>query len=230
MGGFTRGLLNDVIRKDIFVSMRNFVIACCGLMTDESVNEENYLPNHEEKIRNRLLFRYLRNTSVRRRLGYNDLELIFVSETAENYNHDSDTANARLDIQVMSEDTFKFPEKYYTIECKRIDGYARLNREYVNQGVARFVSHDAKYQSVYKKNMMLGFMVRRVDMKLNAEKINNIQSDEFAKEIKKEMHLTGETAQYCVYEANYLSPFGEIQLHHIFYDVSIAIQPTEARM
>lgn len=46
-----------------------------------------------------------------------------------------------------------------SIECKRIDGTADLNKKYVKEGVARFVTQ--KYSSYYGRNVMLGFVVKR---------------------------------------------------------------------
>lgn len=224
MGGFRLSKLNDILKKDTFIKMREFVVECCELMNSESVLKKEFLPNHEDKIKNRLVFKYLNSYDVRENLGYVDIKLAFDAEVSQNYDCDTDVTNARLDIKVTSEDTLTFHEKYYTIECKRLDGYSHLNKEYVNQGVARFVSSDAKYASGYGKNLMLGFIVRDIDMKMNAEKINTIQNKELNDEVKKEMSFIKEGAKsYCIYTANYLSPFGEIELQHLFYNFSLAI-------
>ena len=226
MGGFSVGKYNDILKEDTFLKMREFLIGCCSLMRDESVSSNSRLPNHEDKIKNKLVFNYLKCLHVREKLGY-DLKLIFESEVSECFDSATSVTKGRVDIKVMSEDTFAFPEKYYTIECKRLDGYADLNRKYVKQGVARFVASDAKYCSSYGKNMMLGFMIRQVNIKENAEKINMIQNNELEEEIiKKEMVIIEEKDFHCIYEAEYYSPFGEIKLQHLFYDFSSVVCTT----
>ena len=225
MGGFGLSKLNNILKQDTFVKMREFVVECCELMNDESIVKKEFLPNHEDKIKNRLVFEYLRSYVVREKTGYADIKLAFDAEVSQNYDHMTDTTNARLDIKVTSEDTLTFHEKYYTIECKRLDGRSHLNKEYVNQGVARFVSANAKYSSGYGKNLMLGFTVRNIDMKKNAEKIDIIQNAELVNEIEEGMSFIEEKANtYCIYKANYLSPFGEVELKHLFYNFSLAIE------
>ncbi|MGO2962565.1 MAG: hypothetical protein ACTIDE_08165 [Carnobacterium maltaromaticum] len=224
MSGFRLSKLNDILKKDTFVKMRDFVIECCELMNNESIINKEFLPNHEDKIKNRLVFEYLKSYAVRGKLGYSDIKLSFDAEVSQNYNRGTDNTNARLDIKVTSEDTLTFHEKYYTIECKRLDGYSHLNKEYVNQGISRFVSIDAKYASGYGKNLMLGFIVRDIDIKKNVEKIDNIQNQKLSNSIEKGMTFVEEKPDaYCIYKAEYLSPFGEVELQHLFYNLSLAI-------
>lgn len=72
---------------------------------------------------------------------------------------------------------------------------------------------------------MLGFIVRNIDMKKNAEKIDIIQNAELVNEIEEGMSFIEEKANtYCIYKANYLSPFGEVELQHLFYNFSLAIK------
>lgn len=224
MSGFGLPLLNNIIRKSLFTEMKEFVISCCYLMHEESMNKKEFLPNLENEIRNKLTFSYLRDSAIKKKLGYENLKLSFDAEVAESYNPITLQTTGRVDIKVTSEDTLIHNDRYYTIECKRLDGSKKLNKAYIKQGVTRFVSADAKYPSSYGENMMLGFMVRQVDVKENAEKINKIQNDELEKEtVKKEMFIIREEDSHCIYEAEYDSPFGEMTLHHLFYDFSSLI-------
>jgi hypothetical protein len=225
LSGFGLSKLNDILKKDTFIKMRELVIGCCDLMNTESISRRDYLPNHEDQIKNKLVFGYLNSYDVREKLGYVDIKLAFDAEVSKNYNDITHTTNARLDIKVTSEDTLTFHEKYYTIECKRLDGYSHLNKEYVRQGIARFVAPDAKYSSGYGKNLMLGFIVRNIDIKQNVAKINVIQNAELSEAINHEMSIVEEKdSQYYIYKADYFSPFGEIELQHLFYNFSLAIR------
>jgi len=224
MSGFGLGKLNGILKEDIFTEMRDFVVKCCELMNDESITLNNPLPNHEDKIKLRLMNKYLRQPSVREKLGYKNLKLMFDAETVENYNELTDESNARLDIKVSSEDTLTHYDKYYTIECKRLDGYAHLNKEYVKEGISRFVSSSAKYASGYGKNLMLGFVIKNIDIKTNTNKINEIQKVELNKELKEEFKLLNEIPSRCsIYSSFYECSSRKIQLQHIFYDLSKAV-------
>lgn len=224
LSGFGLKKLNNILKEDIFIEMRNFVVKCCELMNDESISFGNLLPNHEDKIKLRLMNKYLRQPSVRETLGFKNIRLMFDAETVENYNEENDGCNARLDIKVSSEDTLTHYDKYFTIECKRLDGYAHLNKEYVKEGVSRFVSPGAKYASGYGKNLMLGFIVRDIDLKENATKINQIQKVELPNEIKEELLMLEEIPlKYCIYRGMYSTNFGEIQLQHLFYNLSKSV-------
>ena len=224
MNGFGSSLLNDIFRKSIFTEMIEFIVDCCFLMNEESANKKELLPNLENEIRNKLLYSYLRETAIKKKLGYENLKLTFEAESPEGYNPKTLQTTGRVDIKVISEDTLADNSRYYTIECKRLDGKNYLNNAYVEQGIARFVSSDAKYPSPYGENMMLGFMVCQMDIKGNAEKINVIQNNILEKDtVRKEMSIISEEDSHCIYESGYNCSLGEVMLKHLFYDFSSAI-------
>lgn len=224
MSGFGASKLNAILRDDSFIKMRDFVVTCCNLMSAKSIETENFLPNHEDKIKNKLVFEYLNSNTIREDTGYKEIKLAFDAEVSGNYNNDTNTTNARFDIKVTSEDTLSYSEKYYNIECKRIDGKAHLNKEYIKEGVARFVSKDAKYSSGYGKNMMLGFVVEDINIKENTEKIDKIQATELKECIKNGFTVLEEKTKYFVYTADYYAPSREVELQHVFYNFSLAIE------
>ena len=79
-----------------------------------------------------------------------------------------------MDIRILLKSDFEKEDAYYVIECKRIDGTSDLNKKYVKEGVARFVTQ--KYSSYYGRNIMLGFVVKKIDMSANAKLIEGIQN------------------------------------------------------
>ena len=221
MGGFGFDKLNDIFKTATFAEMRNFVIDCCGLMREDWKSKNESLPNLENEIRNELTFSYLRDSTIKTRLGYDNLKLSFDAEVAESYDPITLKTMGRVDIKVTNEDTLIHNERYYTIECKRLDGSKTFNKSYVTQGVSRFVSSDAKYPSAYGKNIMLGFVVRQLDIKQNTQKINELQNSELEiGTVTKEMSMIEEKGSHCIYEAEYNSPFGVVVLQHLFYDFS----------
>ena len=62
----------------------------------------------------------------------------------------------RVDIRILLKNDFEKDDAYYIIECKWITGTCDLNRKYIKEGVARFVTQ--KYSSYYGRNIMLGFV------------------------------------------------------------------------
>lgn len=113
------------------------------------------IPNDENKIRNALLEEFLNQDDMRKQ---NDMKsFLFFPESLENYDYDSKTYLGRADIKVLLKSNFSQNEKYYIIECKRLDGNIRLNRKFVEEGVDRFIT--GKYSSYYKQSSLLGFVV-----------------------------------------------------------------------
>ena len=58
---------------------------------------------------------------------------------AENY-AGSGQHIGRVDIRILLKSDFEKDDAYYITECKRIDGSSDLNKKYVKEGVARFVT------------------------------------------------------------------------------------------
>lgn len=99
----------------------------------------------------------------------------FEIEVPENYVGDGQHIG-RVDIRVLLKSDFKKDDVYYIIECKRIDSSVDLNKKYVKEGVIRFVTK--KYSSYYGRNIMLGFVVQKIDVSANAKLIEEIQNTE----------------------------------------------------
>jgi hypothetical protein len=101
----------------------------------------------------------------------------FFTETPENYINGK--PQGRTDLQVFSINEFKHRNRYFVIECKRIDGNRALNRKYIDEGIRRFVGKSPKYKSYYKMNCMLGFAVKYIDIAQNVEKINSLLKTDY---------------------------------------------------
>jgi hypothetical protein len=120
------------------------------------------LENSELFITEILVETYLNKGGNREKLGIEDV--IFNREPAEN--------DGFVDIKVQTINSLSNPEAYYIFECKRLDGTARLNREYIREGILRFTS--GKYSSYYGVNGMIGYEVKKLNTPVNVQKINSI--------------------------------------------------------
>jgi hypothetical protein len=120
------------------------------------------LENSETFITKILVETYLNKGRNREKLGIEDV--IFNREPAEN--------KGFVDIKVQTLYSLSNPEAYYIFECKRLDGTAQLNREYIREGIMRFTS--GKYSSYYGVNGMIGYEVKKLNTPVNVQKINSI--------------------------------------------------------
>ncbi len=145
----------SIYSKTEFKKLLDSIYSCYKEMLSDKINVPN---NDENEIRNRLLFDYLNNNLLR--VKFELLDFLFDPEVPVN--------NGRSDIKVQTKNTFENTRAYYIIECKRLDGYSTLNKEYQKNGIDRFIS--GKYPSHYKINGMIGFIVKDIDIDVNIKK------------------------------------------------------------
>ncbi|MCC8103089.1 MAG: hypothetical protein LIP11_12830 [Clostridiales bacterium] len=142
---------------------------------------------------------------------------IFDVEVQENYTGYGKYAG-RADIRALLKSDFIAEDVYYIVECKRIDGSNILNERYVDEGVSRFVS--GKYTSPYGKNIMLGYVVKDIDVSANTVQIENIQNlkpDPCMHGHFQSLGKRGVTNYYtCVYQNQTFN----LEIWHMFSDLS----------
>ena len=136
---------------------------------------------------------------------------------AENY-AGSGQHIGRVDIRILLKSDFEKDDAYYIIECKRIDGSSDLNKKYVKEGVARFVTE--KYSSYYGRNIMLGFVVKKMDISANAQLIESIQNSDLDQNMHGNFELVNSDNLTESYKCMYRIQSGELELRHIFSDYS----------
>ena len=225
MGGFKNKSLNFLVKQAIFNDMIKYIFISLDSMKKSFLLQHKKLLNDEEKIRTHLLENYLNNDSFKKEMGYDNLALRFFPEVPESYDKCDEEYVGRADIKVICPNYFNDVKDYYIIECKRVDGSAKLNTFYVAEGICRFVSEPPKYLSFNGKNIMLAFVVTDIDIDRNISKINEIQAK--IKEIKLIGALKkckSERAEHYLYTSKYECNSVQIELSHIFYDFSMMIK------
>lgn len=224
MGGFKNDLLNFELKQGIYEQLCKFIIKCSELMVLNCTSNDNKIENDEEKITAHLTEKYLNNIAVRNAICENKFPLKFINESLEKFDVETNTFIGRVDIKVVSLNWLSCEnnDDYYTIECKRIDGYSDLNKKYITQGVARFVLPPIKYQSFHNKNIMFGYIVRMINIVQNTAKIDAIHKTELSSFVLKDIQYIPieSNDQCCVYESGYNIGEGTLSLKHIFYDFS----------
>lgn len=211
------GMLNKNILKALyranFEKITAYIIDICELIVEDYERKKFKLPNDENKIRSIMLEEYMKT----QKSVYGMSDYRFELEVPENYAGNGQHIG-RVDIRILLKSDFEKEDAYYIIECKRIDGTADLNKKYVKEGIARFITQ--KYSSYYGRNIMLGFVVKKIDMSANARLIEEIQNTELDQYMHGDFQLVKSEGVTKSYKCMYQIQSGEVELRHIFSDYS----------
>ena len=178
----------DTEKKHVEEFQADFQVIVNGIINSYKlmlIKEYDVFENHELKIKNKLLKDFLKNDTIKQKLGLENY--IFMPEPSVIDNDYNDFGY--IDIAVISKKTSFIKENSeFIFECKRLDGGLDLNRKYLTEGIIRFVNE--KYCSTHGINGMLGFLVKDMNIEENIIKINEIQNSEnikinFIQKIKK---------------------------------------------
>jgi hypothetical protein len=210
MGGFKNESINVLFEAGSLRGIISHLIQCSSQMKEDCHSTENMLENHEDKITNRLIECFLNN-------GVSEFR--YVLQAPENFDPQTDQYIGRSDIKVISSDWFSNSKSYFIIECKRIDGTNKLNKEYIINGINRFVSFPPKYSSYYRKNIMFAYIVKAINISDVATKISQLQKTLLTDVVATSFLLAQCDAEYGEYHCEYSSNnIGVIELRHLFYD------------
>lgn len=213
--------MSGILNKDIiealyranFEKITNYILNICELVVEDYEKKRLKLPNDENKIRSIMVEEYMK----KQKSVYGMSDYRFEIETPENYVGNGKHIG-RVDIRILLKNDFEKEDAYYVIECKRIDGTSDLNKKYVKEGVARFVTQ--KYSSYYGRNIMLGFVVKKVDMSANAKLIEKIQNTDLDKHMHGNFEFMESNDVAESYKCIYTIQSGEVELRHVFSDYS----------
>lgn len=205
-------LLNP-LKETNFKKIADYVVAICEIVIEDFASKGRRLCNDENEIRTIMLEEYFKP----RKADFNMTGFSFYPEMVTGYDGDG-KYKGRVDISIKLIADFSKEEAGYVIECKRLDGYSRLNTEYVNEGVLRFTT--GKYSSYYGCDIMLGFVVKKIDIAQNADKIDAIQQKNSECHTKGKLRLVGSTDNTYSYECYYDVRSDQLELRHIFADYS----------
>lgn len=174
------------------------IYLCYEIMVSDKV----VLPSNDENgIRDILLEKYLQKRNIRNNIC-NIYGFRFIKEVNVN--------DGRVDIQIISLNEFEEDEAFYVIECKRLDGYTKLNKDYVEHGIKRFTTNykSTTYKYYYPSkngiNGMIGFVIKEIDIDKNMQKIGNffneLETNKFYKSVHKNctlLHLMMNISTLC---------------------------------
>lgn len=210
--------LKDALIESNFEKIVQYLMDMSEALVCDLVNRGDTLPNDENKIRSIILEEYLDKDEVRK--NNRMISFRFTPENMENYNGVG-TYIGRTDIRITLTSDFKKRNAYYIVECKRIDGLDSLNKKYVEEGVGRFVRE--KYSSYYGRNVMFGFVIKKVNVFQNTKKIENIQNTSTDPLLHGDISMIGTSGVSEHYKCTYKIASGELELRHVFADFSSVI-------
>ena len=159
MPGFVKSKINTQIKSSIFTSILNKLDESLDKLHQFFLSNDTNCNNHEDTITTILYEKFLRIKID------NFIVQIQARENPINYKYIG-IADLKF-INISNQD------KYFIVECKRLDGGKILNKEYIEQGIYRFIPNPIiKYKSPYNKNFMIGYVIKNIDIEDNI--INNI--------------------------------------------------------
>lgn len=213
MSGVLNKNILDALYRANFEKITKYILDICELVAEDYQNKQLKLPNDENRIRSIMLEEYMK----KQKASYGMSDYRFELEAPENY-AGSGQHIGRVDIRILLKSDFEKEDAYYIIECKRIDGTAGLNKKYIKEGVARFVTQ--KYSSYYGRNIMLGFVVKKIDISANTKLIEGIQNSDLDQNMHGNFQLVNSDNLTESYKCMYQIQSGELELRHIFSDYS----------
>ena len=149
---------------------------------------------------------------------------------AENKNIKNDEEKIRTHLleHYLKNEQFKekyFDDLYLLFDAEVAEGYDLTSEEYIGRVDIKVYSiNTPKYSSYNKKNIMLGFVVKNIDIEINTARINEIQSEiEDIHICEKLERLKKEKEEYYLYRNKYKCGDKKIELSHLFYNLSDVI-------
>lgn len=215
MSGLGNVSINKLVATRTLDSIINCILLCIKKMQTDCLGGNKMIPNNELNIRDYLFFNYLNDDDVMKEIGFTDIW--FFAEAPVNYI--DNIPKGRADLQIFSFNYFKSRQEYFIVECKRIDGTKTLNRKYIDEGIRRFVGDSPLYTSFCNTNGLLGFVVKNIDITVNANIINELLRTDYL-DINTYSYLHKDTGKRVFSSSHKLRTAEKVELKHAFFDIS----------
>lgn len=212
---------NVFVKEKSYEKIFNKILELCIYAHSQMIKHETQLYDKDEETLRSMLKTYMQNNRGNFKLGNYHIDAESAEIDACTY-QTLGYCDLKITIPTNNEWSNE-PERYFTIECKRIDGSVNKNKLYISQGIHRFITEK------YSKNMNIGGMIAFVENNKGAIKdINEIVEDINKKLIEDFRHLADEKLfPYTVIE-NFVNSYQSkhdiryknrtIKLTHLFFD------------
>lgn len=171
LGGYRNvGFFDKTTYQTPMLGILNGIIQAFEMMLAETYPT---LENHEDIITARLVEDFLEEDAMQVALDLKTYRFIPEPAAYNQQYHQVGYSDIRV-IMTHRIGAFDTTKADYIIECKRLDGGRDLNREYVKEGLCRFVEEKYTWKNVHKISAMLGYVVTPTHIPACVETINQI--------------------------------------------------------
>lgn len=221
MNSNNRLLAKVFVKEKSYEKIFNKILELCIYAHSQMLQNKIQLCNKDEESLRSMLKIYMQNNRGNFKLGNYHID----AESAEINEHTYQTlgyCDLKITIPTNNEWSNE-PERYFTIECKRVDGSANKNKLYISEGIHRFTTEK------YSKNMNIGGMIAFVENnKKTMKSINEIVEDVNKKLVEDFKHPREEKLLPYAVTKNFANSYQSqhdinnkdrtISLVHLFFD------------
>lgn len=213
----------QILEKRMYRQVVELLLVSCAALKKDMLLAGDKLQNDEGAITYRLIEHYLNNDEFRRKNNLHYLLMRFQPEHPIHFNSNKCSYIGRVDIQVIGIDHFHDVGRYGVIECKRLDESSKLKREYVNEGIERFVggmTGEIKYRRHKGFDLMLGYLVAVIMVNDMIEKINKYIGKRMSEKVVRNLSVQKkEEDKWYFCDSSFLCADNEERnIGHLFYN------------
>lgn len=197
---------------DIVFNNFNKVLKLLVFCYEKMISEISFkLDEFETFIRNILIKNYLQNKDFKEKFWIKNLR--FLSEVQEIWEDYKTLWFIDIQVHNINPNDLWNENEYFAFECKRLDGYATKNKEYINNWVKRFE------KGQYSKEMKIAWMIWFIQWYKKWENISNIINFFISKISWLSFYEVDTTFKHS-YHSNHKrnKKLWNIYLYHLFFD------------
>ncbi len=197
---------------DILFNNFNKVLKLLVFCYEKMISEISFkLDEFEAFIRNILIKNYLQNKDFKEKFWIKNLR--FLSEVQEIWEDYKTLWFIDIQVHNINPNDLWNENEYFAFECKRLDGYATKNKEYINNWVKRFE------KGQYSKEMKIAWMIWFIQWYKKWENISNIINFFISKISWLSFYEVDTTFKHS-YHSNHKrnKKLWNIDLYHLFFD------------
>ena len=149
----------------------------------------------------------------------------YLSKNINDYTFEKEKDNNLGRVDIFIQESISNEEAEFIIECKllnnkNINGKDGLNGKYITNGIQRFLTEHYYLKNNFNTNIMIGFIIEKIDISSNIEAINRL-SNKIFKNIVEIIQPIKLEDKY-IYKSSYQTgkPQKDFELYHLMMDFS----------
>jgi len=149
----------------------------------------------------------------------------YLNKNINDYTFEKEKDNNLGRVDIFIQESISNEEAEFIIECKllnnkNINGKDGLNGKYITNGIQRFLTEHYYLKNNFNTNIMIGFIIEKIDISSNIEAINRL-SNKIFKNIVEIIQPIKLEDKY-IYKSSYQTgkPQKDFELYHLMMDFS----------